>query len=247
MSVCATWRRIQEENMLCDQIIHISYGTCIETRYMYMRFLKYVKDTVCPQLFQFETYLFSSVLCLSQRAKGPLLWICRPGINCLWIVSHFCCRCWICQLWHLVSLLSTFLLSWLSVCQLQFNKRRNLVARNEKRSKKWTEVCVMLSQVCGRCSGGFGQQWVAFKGRLSYLTPPLLIWVTLRDGRSEETAATRRCKATSLIFLNVSEKCSYRGCSNTLFYRSNGFLTFPEIKYNLKISVLYISKHWYTV
>lgn len=70
-----------------DQIIHISYGTCIKTRYMYMRFLKCVKDTVCPQLFQFETYLFSSVLCLSQRAKGPRLWICRPGINCLWIVS----------------------------------------------------------------------------------------------------------------------------------------------------------------
>lgn len=148
----------------------------------------------------------------------------------LWIVFHFCCRCWICQLWHLVSLLSTFPRSHSHNClcvsfSLTEGETRSPGMKKDQRNE---QKSVMLSQVCGRCSGGFGQQWVAFKGRLSYLTPPLLIWVTLaRDGRSEETAATRRCKVTSLIFLNVSEKCSYRGCSNTLFYRSNGFLTIP--------------------
>lgn len=38
-------------------LIHITYGTHIKTKYMYMRFQNYVADAVCPLLF--ETYLFN--------------------------------------------------------------------------------------------------------------------------------------------------------------------------------------------
>lgn len=75
----------------------------------------------------------------------------------------------------------------------------------------WSELGVILSQVCWWCSGGFGQQWVAFKGRLSYLILPLLFRVTrhlpemVHHTVSWGKTAARHCKATSFIFQHVWE------------------------------------------
>lgn len=63
----------RKKTYCCDQIIHISYGTCIKTKYMYMRFLKYVKDTVCPQLFQLKR-IYSAQFCICHRGQKVLFY-----------------------------------------------------------------------------------------------------------------------------------------------------------------------------
>lgn len=68
--------------------VHITYGTHIKTKYMYMRFFIYVVDTVCPPSLLLETYLFKLCSTLVTEGKGssenlPLFMVivCRPGTN----------------------------------------------------------------------------------------------------------------------------------------------------------------------
>lgn len=58
-------------------LIHITYGTHIKTKYMYMRFLTCVADTVCPPLFCLKL-IYSTVLVTEGKGSSedlPLLWL----------------------------------------------------------------------------------------------------------------------------------------------------------------------------